>query len=433
MRNYVAPGCKTMVTANLATSYGVTNGAECKVVSVAFKAGAVPGRDRPSIVFVRFPGREDLGWLDAARAAGLLRSPVYDELRGCVPIPVHSGYDDESGETIQGVPLRLFYACTIHKVQGASREKLVVTLPDKEDASTMGLTLVALTRCFSADGLIVSDFAVSRLVVEANRVYGPGSKQFTLNQELKVRSDAVLRRAVELGIVALDGLFDEGDAVPAAGAVPRGRRGSAGDAPGVAGVGARARAAERGHVGAAADASAPGVAGVRAPARRARRGSVPTVPAASAAAGAAVSIAGELAGAFSSVDFAAWYGAQLHVFPPTSLSRTLSWLYCALICAALDGPVFPYVELALAAGYAFPGLAGAQHHLVAEWPRWVDAFREGVAGVDPRPVPRDLHWTDAVQNRIATEVFEARDGALVFASIGEFARSLGVVPLFAFD
>jgi len=180
---YLINGARGVLECNLATGWGLTNGAGLTICHQLFNprdpnrsfpnGTYLPnnGRHRcntsPAVVFVQFdPDRgENPPWLAWIRAKeGILLEPEFDFLRGLVPIPRITF----ANNYVPNLPLRLGWASTINKCQGASLDRIIVRLPHNERAR--GLTLVALSRCRTLHGMILENVAAERLIDQINKL-----------------------------------------------------------------------------------------------------------------------------------------------------------------------------------------------------------------------------------------------------------------------
>ena len=117
------------------------------------RATVYPGRNLADEVMVRLLDRPDPGWIDVLRRDGLLLDPRFDVLVGVVPIP-HVTFKTGNA-SVDVVSIRLGWAKTVvYKVQGESKDELIVRLPSKKGLP--GVTLVAISRVRTEEGLLIA-------------------------------------------------------------------------------------------------------------------------------------------------------------------------------------------------------------------------------------------------------------------------------------
>ena len=141
----VALGARVMLTENVWTERGLVNGSLGTVFDVAWRQGVNPSTTPPFAVLIEFDCYNGL-----SVACGARGKPV-------VPI-LQSNRDFIIGSTscrrIQ-FPLTIAYAITIHKSQGVTVDKAVLSLKSKDFA--LGLSYVAVSRVRSLDGLLFEE------------------------------------------------------------------------------------------------------------------------------------------------------------------------------------------------------------------------------------------------------------------------------------
>ena len=145
-------GAKVMITRNLWTDQGLTNGSMGEVVDFGFSANDNPGSDLPSVIMVACPSYR--GPTEWHTAIGI---PI-------VPItPVTATWEAATGTCSRTqFPLRLAYAITVHKSQGMTLPKARIDLGEKD--FSVGLTFVALSRVKRLDDLaLINGFGEHRL------------------------------------------------------------------------------------------------------------------------------------------------------------------------------------------------------------------------------------------------------------------------------
>ena len=152
LREYIslAVGARVMLTKNIAVGDGLVNGVQGTVTGF-IEAHPQQGSAPPAAVLIKFDN-EKVG----ARRKMKLKKSASDS----VPIEIEEARFTVGTYSAQEVirkqfPLTLCYASTIHKVQGLSLDKIVVTF-DKYFQG--GHTYVALSRSRSLEGLYLRNF-----------------------------------------------------------------------------------------------------------------------------------------------------------------------------------------------------------------------------------------------------------------------------------
>ncbi len=143
----LAEGCRVMMTSNIDVLDGLVNGVMGTVVKII--EGAKP-LGQPQAIAVRFDN-ERVGRNSRAENPG---STEVDT--GCVLVQAHTEQISHRGQkyTRHQFPLKLCWACTIHKVQGMTLPQIVVSM---EGIFKPGMGYVALSRVTSLDGLFLKD------------------------------------------------------------------------------------------------------------------------------------------------------------------------------------------------------------------------------------------------------------------------------------
>lgn len=131
-----------MITRNLWTSAGLTNGTMATVHEIGFSTAAQPGRSLPDVVMLACPDYR--GPTDWRTASGVALVPV-------VPVTATRKKETVTCSRTQ-YPLKLAYAITIHKSQGMTVDKARIDLGESEFAP--GITFVALSRVKRLDGIL---------------------------------------------------------------------------------------------------------------------------------------------------------------------------------------------------------------------------------------------------------------------------------------
>jgi len=149
----VAVGARVMLIANLDVSDGLANGVTGTV------RGIVQRNDTVVAIQVEFDS-ENIGQ-QAKR-----NNPHYSEYPKCVSIARHSvcsmyGKGNAVALTRAQFPICLAFACTIHKVQGMTLDRVVISMNSR---FTHGQAYVALSRVKSLQGLHLLDFDRKKII-----------------------------------------------------------------------------------------------------------------------------------------------------------------------------------------------------------------------------------------------------------------------------
>ena len=148
----LAVGARTMLIANVDVSDGLCNGVSGIIKGIEFRNSI----NMPSVVYVKFDS-DRIGL--KARSAQFI-PPQYS---GCVPITPRKEVFKLKGKTYtttrQQIPLKLAWAVTIHKVQGQTTEKAVVSM----EALTAAMAYVALSRVTTLEGLYLTNYDQSKI------------------------------------------------------------------------------------------------------------------------------------------------------------------------------------------------------------------------------------------------------------------------------
>ena len=153
---YLSVGTRVMLHINLWTATGLTNGSVGEVKDIVFHPVDNPHHDLPRFVVVDFPH---------------YRGPRFfscDEKATWVPLGPSTIKDDSFRFSRTQFPVKLAYGLTIHKSQGQTLSKCVVTLAPSE--KSCGLTYVALSRVKHPHDLLLHPVAFDRLSSIGNSV-----------------------------------------------------------------------------------------------------------------------------------------------------------------------------------------------------------------------------------------------------------------------
>ena len=136
--------CKLMLTLNLCTAYGLTNGTTGRLYDIIpEKDVGPPGLPRALVVqFDDYKGQNSFS----------------EKVKGLVAIPPKFLKFDNNGKNVcrKGFPLRAAESITIHKYQGQSFGIVIVKIGNKE--ITVGQTYTALSRVFHYSNMAIHDF-----------------------------------------------------------------------------------------------------------------------------------------------------------------------------------------------------------------------------------------------------------------------------------
>ena len=157
----LAVGARTMLIANVDVSDGLCNGVSGIIEGIEFRNST----NMPSVVYVKFES-DRIGV--KARSAQFI-PPQYS---GCVPITPRKEVFKIKGKTYtttrQQMPLKLAWAVTIHKVQGQTTDKAVISM----EGLTAAMAYVALSRVTTLEGLYLTNYDQSKIFcnkdIEAN-------------------------------------------------------------------------------------------------------------------------------------------------------------------------------------------------------------------------------------------------------------------------
>ena len=110
---YLAKGAKIMLRTNLWTSRGLENGTIGEIVDILYEEGSNPPEDPPAILICKFD---------------TYKGPYLDETEKTVPIVPSTKFWTRPQNTMcsrTNFPVALAYACSIHKSQSLSLDKVM--------------------------------------------------------------------------------------------------------------------------------------------------------------------------------------------------------------------------------------------------------------------------------------------------------------------
>ncbi|XP_076849952.1 uncharacterized protein LOC143498932 [Brachyhypopomus gauderio] len=147
---HIAVNAHVMLLKNIDVADGLVNGAFGTVAEVCFDSED----DFPAKIYVTFEN-ERIG--NKLRAKHPCLKPGFEK---ATPIFPEEERVTKSGGMRRQFPLKLAWACTVHKVQGLTVEKAVVSL---KKIFAAGQAYVALSRVTSLEGLKIKDFKESAI------------------------------------------------------------------------------------------------------------------------------------------------------------------------------------------------------------------------------------------------------------------------------
>jgi hypothetical protein len=120
---------------------------------------------------------------------------ICQELEGVVPIPLRTKFtDDALGGKKQykmSFPLKLAKAVTIHRIQGTTMSKLLISLGKTE---RIGVTLTGFSRGTSPEGIVFcGPYSEDRLITAINKKATNSSKHFNIRL-IEKKLDAMRNR-----------------------------------------------------------------------------------------------------------------------------------------------------------------------------------------------------------------------------------------------
>ena len=144
----LAVGARTMLIANVDVSDGLCNGVSGMIKGIEFLPGST---NMPSVVYVKF---------DSDRIGAKARSAQFipPQYSGCVPITPRKEVFKLTGKkyttTRKQMPLKLAWAVTVHKVQGQTTDKAVISMEGLREA----MAYVAFSRVTTLEGLYITNY-----------------------------------------------------------------------------------------------------------------------------------------------------------------------------------------------------------------------------------------------------------------------------------
>ncbi|XP_076872151.1 uncharacterized protein LOC143522232 [Brachyhypopomus gauderio] len=152
---HIGINARVMLLKNIDVSDGLVNGAFGTVNAIHVNAG----EDFPSKIYVTFDNER------AGTAVKAKNQCLQPDLQKATPIEPDEERVTKSGGIRRQFPLKLAWACTIHKVQGLTVDKAVVSL---KKIFAPGQAYVALSRVTSLQGLIIQDFKESAIYAKSD-------------------------------------------------------------------------------------------------------------------------------------------------------------------------------------------------------------------------------------------------------------------------
>ncbi|XP_078794680.1 uncharacterized protein LOC144988284 [Oryzias latipes] len=169
-RLLLGKNARVMLCKNVDVADGLVNGACGIVTDIVYR-----NSDFPQIVFVNFDNKD----------IGRQRKKQYENHPGLVSGSVAIVPEEERltgrGGLRRQFPLKLAWACTVHKVQGLTIDNVVVSL---KKTFAPGQAYVALSRVTSLSGLIIQDF--KEQAIYCNKTvseYVANMPQYLINKE----------------------------------------------------------------------------------------------------------------------------------------------------------------------------------------------------------------------------------------------------------
>ena len=165
----IAVGARVMITKNIDTEHGITNGATGMITAIL---PTKEGKLLPEGVCIQFDNDKVGRGITEKRSNSII--PL-----GSVKIePYEESMDPIEQERKGGIrrqyPLRLSWACTIHKVQGLTVEKIVISMKSMFES---GHAYVAFSRVTNLQGLHLLDLDADNIYRNEAVAWGLGQMQ----------------------------------------------------------------------------------------------------------------------------------------------------------------------------------------------------------------------------------------------------------------
>ncbi|XP_073696195.1 uncharacterized protein [Garra rufa] len=151
----LAVDARIMLLKNINVSDGLVNGICGTIKELFYDDNEI----FPSKIYIEFD-KEQVG--KEARAKNPCLKPGLEK---ATPIEPEEEKVTSSGDVRRQFPIRLAWACTVHKVQGLTVDKAVVSM---KKIFAPGQAYVALSRVTSLDGLIIEDFKEKAIFAKDN-------------------------------------------------------------------------------------------------------------------------------------------------------------------------------------------------------------------------------------------------------------------------
>ena len=165
----LAVGARVMLTKNVDTEHGITNGALGTVTAIL---PAKQGKPLPEAICIKFDNdKVGRGLTEKSRNSvipfGSVKVIPYEETMDFVQ-------QERKGGIRRQFPLRLAWACTIHKVQGLTVEQIVISMKSMLES---GHAYVAFSRVTNIEGLYLLDYVPEKIYRNEGVAQGLGLMQ----------------------------------------------------------------------------------------------------------------------------------------------------------------------------------------------------------------------------------------------------------------